>query len=137
MPHIQVSDAQSWLEKTKTNLGPALDDNLEASIASQVLARVVQSYDVSTWTDNTSTPRLVRDVIAMKYASWFYNRQYSEDDQTNEYALLLNAQAEVLIDGIIDGSIDLPEIEGPGPGLENLGPSYEKSDPVFTMGKVF
>jgi hypothetical protein len=149
MPHIQVSEAQSWLESTKTNLGASLDANMEDNIAAQVLARVSLSYDVSLWVDPTSTPKLVRQVIAMLYASWFYQRQYSEEsDALNNYALLLSAQSEAILQGIIDGSIDLPEIPGTGGPIGNDYPAFYPNDktadsqgnpegPAFTMGKLW
>lgn len=138
--NIEISEAQAWLETTKANLGTDLDAELEESIATQVLARVGLSYDTSAWIDPATTPKLVRKVIAMKYASWFYQRQYSEDsDSMNEYALLLNAQAEVLLDGIVSGANDLPEVEGIGGTLGAGSPSFWPNDdsPVFTMGKVW
>jgi hypothetical protein len=135
MPNIDVSEAQAWLELTKANLGAALDVNMETSIASQVLSRVATSYDVSGWTTPGTTPTLVRKIVAMKYASWFYQKLYSEDDSTNEYALMLNAQAEVLLEGVVSGANDLVEI--PGTITATMTGSYEASDPVFTMGKVF
>jgi hypothetical protein len=136
MAHVQLSEAQSWLESTKTGLGAALDENMEASIASQVLSRVATAYDVSGWTTPENTPKLVRTVIAMKYASWYYNRSYSEEDGVNDYAILLDGRAEQLLDGIVTGANDLPEIEGTVDTLSGAG--YElPADAVFTMGKIF
>lgn len=135
MPNIELAEAQAWLETTKASLGSALDANMESSIASQVLSRVATSYDVSGWVNPATTPKLVRHIIGMKYASWFYNRQYSEDDDVNEYALFLNAQAETLLEGIVSGTNDLVEV--PGVVAGSLSGSYEESTPVFTMGKVF
>jgi hypothetical protein len=136
MPNIEIGEAQTWLEPTKAYLGADLDDNMETSIASQVLSRVATSYDVSGWTTPETTPTLVRKIIGMKYASWFYNRLYSEDsDGGNDYALLLNGQAEVLLDGVVSGANDLVEV--PGSVTVARGPSYEESSPVFTMGRVF
>jgi CRISPR/Cas system CMR-associated protein Cmr1 (group 7 of RAMP superfamily) len=138
MPNVGVGEVQAWLETTKANLGSSLDTELEASIAAQVLSRVSLSYDVSTWTTPETTPKLVRKVIAMKYAAWFYQRQYSEDnDEPNNYALLLNAQAEQLLDGIVSGANDLPEVDGIGIEYSAGRGSYEDTTPVFTMGRVF
>jgi hypothetical protein len=136
MPNIQIGEAQAWLEPTKGSLGAALNADLETSIASQVLSRVATSYDVSSWTTPETTPTLVRKVIGMKYAAWYYQMLYSEEDGgTNDYAMLLNAQAELLIEGIVSGANDLVEVEGTV-GDYQL-PSYEESSPVFTMGRVF
>ena len=149
MPHIQVAEAQSWLEPTKTNLGATLDANMEDNMATQVLARVSLSYDVDHWLDPGTTPKLVRQVIAMKYASWVYQRQYSEDASgLNDYALLLNAQAETIIDGIISGAIDLPEVVGVGGDVGGFEPAFYPNDktvdsygrpegPAFRMGQIW
>jgi hypothetical protein len=136
MPNIEIGEAQAWLEKTKASLGTELDAALEESIAAQVLSRVALSYDTSAWTTPETTPRLIRQIIAMKYASWFYNKQYSEDDGLNDYALLLNANAETLIEGVVTGANDLPEVEGTV--STGGGPAFElPAQAVFTMGKVF
>jgi hypothetical protein len=138
MPNIQAGEAQAWLETTKANLGTNLNDDLEASIASQVLSRVATSYDVSGWTTPETTPTLVRKIIGMKYASWYYQMLYSEDDGgTNEYALFLNAQAELLMDGVVSGANDLIEVEGTVEAAGSSGVSFEETTPVFTMGRVF
>jgi hypothetical protein len=134
--NIVVGEAQAWLETTKANLGSDLDADLEESIATQVLARVGLSYDTSTWVTPESTPKLVRKIIALKYASWYYQRQYSEDSETaNDYALLLNAQAETLLAGVVDGSLDLPEAPEDG----SVGTGYVEilPDPAFSMGRIF
>jgi hypothetical protein len=134
--HIAVSEAQAWLEKTKTSLGTTLDADMEESIAAQVLARVATSYDTSAWTTPQTTPSLVRKILAMKYAAWYYQKMYSEDDGgMNEYALFLNASADMLTEGVVSGANDLVEI--PGTISATMGASYEESTPVFTMGKVF
>lgn len=154
MSHIQVSDAQAWLEGTKANLGPNLDTNLEDLIASEVISTVAQSYDVSGWTDYTKTPKLVRKVIGMKYAAAYYNRQYSEDAGTNDYAVMLDGNAELLMEGIVIGANVLTDATVPY--AEQHGPEYwpnnasvetdqfgnvlndgQPMTPAFTMGRVF
>jgi hypothetical protein len=136
MTNIVVAEAQAWLETTKANLGATLDVELEASIATQVLARVGSSYDTSTWTDSNTTPKLVRKIIAMKYASWYYQRQYSEDGSANDYALLLNAQAETLLAGIVEGVLELPEAPDEG-AAAGTGSVEILPDPAFSMGRIF
>jgi hypothetical protein len=136
MPNIEVSEAQAWLEATKGSLGPELDAAMEESIAAQVLSRVATSYDTSAWTTPETTPSLVRKILGMKYAAWYYQKLYSEDDGgMNEYALFLNAQAETLLEGIVTGTNDLIEVEGTV--TATMTGSYEESTPVFTMGRIF
>jgi hypothetical protein len=112
--HITVEEAQAFLESTKCRL-PSLEPVLEADQANYVLGRLFSTFQtlVPTWTDQTNTPELVRSVIAMRYAGWFYDRQYSEvisEDRAKSYGALLREQAETLLNGIISGSIELSEV---------------------------
>lgn len=152
MSHIQVTDAQVWLDGTKANLGGNLDANLEDAIASEVISTVAQSYDVSGWTDSTTTPKLVKKVIGMKYAAAYYQRQYSEDAGMNDYAVMIDGNAEMLMEGIVIGANVLTDANKPY--AEQHGPEFYPNDhaveiddagnptgnfltPSFTMGKVF
>lgn len=154
MSHIQVSDAQVWLDGTKANLGSSLDANLEDAIASEVISTVAQSYDVTGWADSTTTPKLVKKVIGMKYAAAYYQRQYSEDAGTNDYAVMLDGNAELLMEGIVIGANVLvdttkPYTEAHGPEFYPNSQAVQLDDqgnptndgcllePAFTMGKVF
>lgn len=121
MAFIEPVDVQAWLEGTKLEVGN-LDAALEDQIASEVLGRIsTASYDVTGWTDSTNTPKLVKKVMAMLYAGWFYDREYSETSDTNDYALRLKQAAEALITGIILGTTDIGEVVG----VSSLG------DPLF------
>lgn len=124
MALIDAADANAWTESTKlkfTGLDPALLEQVE----SQVLGRIASQFDTSTWVDRDATPKMVRSIVAMFYVSWHYDRSYSEDqEQGNDYAALLRAQAESLIAGILDGSIAVPEVPGDEPG----GPAFYPTD---------
>jgi|SRR6185503_19134541 len=151
MPRITTADAQGWGERTKLKLS-TLDTDLLDQIESEILARINSVYDTSLWTDESNTPRLIRTIISKMYVSWIYNRQYSENQsETNEYAKLLIDNAEMLITGILDGTI---EIVDPGviPTTAQVASFYPNDvssaqlptaeDPSlgpakFSMGKVF
>jgi hypothetical protein len=131
MAHIVLADAQAWLENTKANL-TTLDLNLEAQVSSDVLARLAEVFDdptfgVPTWMDNTTTPALVKQVIAMFYAGWFYDRQFSEmvAAEGMSYGTVLRNYAETLLEGIITGSIILVEIS---PNEGDTGPGFYPTD---------
>lgn len=102
MARITPGDANAWTDKAKLNL-TALDSELETSVASQVLGRVSQIYDVSGWTDQNSTPELIKSIIAMMYVAWHFQRVYSEDTDISNYGILLMDRAEALLDGIVSG----------------------------------
>lgn len=109
MPRVSIAEVQAWLEPTKATLD-VLDTDWLPQLETQVLARIAAAYDVSTWVSVGSTPQVVRSVIAMKYAAWFYRRQYSEEGGDNQYADLLDAAAEALILGIINGTTTIVEV---------------------------
>jgi hypothetical protein len=102
---IQVADVQAWLEPTKSdivNVDPALDLQIET----QTLAQLEAGFDVSGWLSPGNTPVIVKSVLAMLYAAATLDRQNSEDNEnTDAYAAKLEAQASMLIDGMLNGTV--------------------------------
>jgi hypothetical protein len=108
MPRISEQEAQAWAERTKLTI-TALDTDLEANLAEEVIVRLSSAFDTSTWVSQATTPKLVRVIISKLYVAWEYDRQYSEDiAQGSNYAALLKQNAEALIIGLIAGTIALP-----------------------------
>jgi hypothetical protein len=163
MSHIVVADAQSFLEGTKANL-VTLDAVLENEMSVYVLGKLTETYSdpgfgTPSWVDEDSTPELVKMAIAMLYAGWFYDRQYSEvvseDPSNKSYGWMLRQQAENLIAGIISGAIALAEISPNEPAVAPVfyptdsSSTYEAvaantdpnntsfGPPMFSVGKVF
>jgi hypothetical protein len=151
MAYITARDANAWADKFKLNL-TALDDDLEVSVASQVLARVSQRYDTSAWLTPETTPSLIKSIIAMMYTGWYFQRVYSEDTDISTYGALLLTRAEDLIDGIVSGSNILVEEVVIG-GADTDTASFYPNDlssaqsptfddmslggPKFTMGQIW
>jgi hypothetical protein len=147
---IAVTEAQAWLEPTKGTIS-TLDDNLLVQVQEPILRKIDGTYDVSGCVSPGTTPELLRTIIAMEYVARYYNRQYSEDnDQVNRYARQLMADAEALIQGIIDGAISLPlPVVGSAAGTPMFYPTDASSlmcpttdDPSlgparFSMGQLF
>jgi len=112
MARIAVVQVRAWLEPTKLKhpdaMLPALLDHAET----EVLARVSSVYDITTWVDATTTPPLIQTIISKMYAGWFYDIAYSEDVGANEntWAQRILQNAEMLIVGIVDGSITIPTV---------------------------
>lgn len=127
MPHITVTEAQGWLESTKLTLSE-LDSELETSVASQILGQLAAGFDVSTWASPTTTPTLVRKILAMYYASWVYDKSYSEDPDGAQYSLRLRARADALIAGILGGSIVLTDLTDPGQDQQLGQPAFYPTD---------
>jgi hypothetical protein len=148
MAHITVPEAQAWAESSKLPIDD-LDSELEASVAVSVLSRLNTVIDTSGWVDSTTTPQLIRKIIAMLYVSWVYNRTYSEDPGgTNEYALRLMGMAETLLSGVLDGSVEVIGLNisygepsfYPNDSSSLLRPNRDDPSlggPQFTMGTIW
>jgi hypothetical protein len=149
MARITVQQAQSWAESTKLPVN-ALDVPMLTMIENQVLGTLSAGFDTSTWLDTSTTPPIVQQILAMLYVSWFYNRQYSEDQEhVNVYSTLLRAEAESLIQGLLTGSVLMPG----QPNSTETAPSFYPTDSSsaltpttddtslgdakFSMGRIF
>jgi len=124
MARIVVADAQAWLDGTKLTIA-TLEPALLAQVESQIVSSLDNAFDITGWVDDTTTPAIVKTIIAMNYVAWLYDRSYSEDqEQGNDYAALLRAQAAALLAGLVDGSIVIP-----GQETENIGtPEFFPTD---------
>lgn len=124
---------QVWLESTKATVS-AIDPAMETQISGQVLGQLMQTYAayVPSWVDSTTTPEIVQQVIAMFYAGWYYDRQFSEM-VTNEaqisYGATLRAWAQALLQNIITGSISIVEIQ---PNKPAVAPVFYPNDQSST-----
>lgn len=130
--HITTSDVQSWLETTKLSVS-TIEPNLEAQVSAEVLGKLGQTFsaNVPLWVDSTTTPQIVRQVIAMYYASWIYDRAFSEVE-TNEavtsYGAVLRTWATSLLNSIITGSVEILD----SPANAATGPIFYPTDTSST-----
>jgi hypothetical protein len=149
MTVITVQEVKGWVETTKLPI-TALDLNFLPQLEAEVFARLGTVYDTTVWLDPDTTPAIVRVCITKLYAAWIYDRAYSENQGvTNDYAAMLRGNAEMLITGLIDGTIEIPgviPISSPNPAFypndasSALDPTVDDSSlgPArFSMGKVF
>lgn len=114
MARVTVEEVRALAERTKLTV-ETLDTELLNHHEGLILSRLGAQIDaatLATWINPDTTPKLVRTIISYKYFAWFYFRQYSEDVGTTEntYAEKLDASAEMLLMGILDGSIIIPEV---------------------------
>lgn len=134
MAHMSTAEVQAWLESTKAAI-TSIDGPTESQIAAEVLGRLAQTYGqfTSGWTDSTNTPQIVRQVISMYYAGWFYDKEYSEvvtGEATTSYGATLRGWATTLLADIISGSVEIVEIE---PSQPATGPIFYPTDTSSTM----
>jgi hypothetical protein len=149
MPLVDLQEVKAWAERTKLTLGD-FDDDLLSHITSIVIARLVGTFDTSAWVDPATTPALIRTIISMRYVSAVYRRSFADEaDAPSSYPFWLEQQTDDLLEGLIDGTIDLPELPSqftgtiafyptdsssalePSSSDGSLGPS------TFSMGSVF
>lgn len=149
MVRITVEEVRGWVETSKLN-PTDLDLNFLPQLETEILAKLGTVYDTTTWLDATTTPAIVRVIITKLYAGWIYDRAYSENQsETNPYAAMLKENAGMLIQGLIDGTIEIPGV----PATSSPDPSFYPNDASsameatvddpslgparFSMGRVF
>lgn len=150
MARVTLGEVQGWLDPSKLTLA-SLDAELLANLEEELISRLRVVYDTSTWVDSLTTPKLVRTAISKFYASWLYDRFYSENqEEGNDYALRLAENVESIMSALIDGRVVLPE--DPEPAVSR-GPSFYPTDassaqeptssdpslggPWFSLGRSF
>jgi hypothetical protein len=152
---IQPAEVQAWAEASKLPI-TSLDTVLLDHVQTIVLGALGRHYDPATiqslWVTPETTPAVVRTLVSMKYVSLYYDRQYSENEGGNPWARRLDRMFNDLLDQVIEGDIDLPEV--PGVVVGAGGPRFYPTDsssaesgptdqdpsagpPSFTMGMVF
>lgn len=149
MARISLDDVKAWVESSKLN-PQALDQDHLDQLETEILARLGSVYNTSTWVDKASTPRLVQVIIAKAYTGWLYDKSYSENQVvSNNYARLIKNNAEMLIQGILDGTIEIPGVIAASPVAPSFYPTDASSaqqptfdDPSlgpanFSLGKTF
>lgn len=115
MARITVREAQAWVEGTKFTIADPFsqqDSDMLDMLEEECLSIIANAYDTSTWVDPSTTPKLVRTAIAKKFTAWAYRRQYSEAITEDDaiYAAKLIENAKMIIKGIADGTIKIPDL---------------------------
>lgn len=110
MSYLAADDVNAWLQQSKFKV-IAVDTELESTASLQLLAKLAQRYDTTTWVDSATTPELAVRIMAMLVASYVLRRAISEDTGESTYPDWLEGRANLLLDSIIDGTIGLPGFE--------------------------
>jgi hypothetical protein len=111
MAHISVAEVQSWFTTNRLQLAVTDDLPEEPNIAQEVLSVLASAYDVSGWTEVSTTPALVRKVISARVAAVRYRKSYADQIDEVSYADWLDEWAMNLLEQILSGSaalLDLP-----------------------------
>jgi hypothetical protein len=131
--HVLLEQVQGWLNIHKYDVGvDQLDPVQEGLAANFVLSALEQRYDTSTWVDEVTTPPMIVQIISMLVASYTLRKAVSEDDGVANYAGWLENRAKVLVEGLINGGLDLPGVDPDptAPASSSVGffPTQEATD---------
>jgi hypothetical protein len=110
MAYISLSEAQQWFEGTRLTL-TALDLELEASAMEMVQSHLRSRYTTDGWTNISTTPTVIRKIISLLHAAWYFNRTLMESvemDTGSSYGDRLESLAMSLLGGVAGGSIAIP-----------------------------
>lgn len=143
MSYISVNQVNAWYTDSKV-VAQSLDTELEMSIVEQAFASLRKTFDVSSWTNDTNTPSLVKKIIAMIYAGWYYERTVSENNNTLSYGMLLINSGNKLLEDLVGGTILLdpaiPVVDAVGTysqGAPGFEPTALDAGPYFSMGQIW
>ena len=114
MAFSNASDANVFLDGTTMVLvdGQIDNENTDAEMMIRAyLTNRVPAAVMATWTDATHTPELVRQIAGRFVAAICYRRAISGNDSAvDPYAAGLYNEAMAMLQGIIAGTINIPEV---------------------------
>lgn len=118
-------EVQQWLEQSKLTI-ESVEQPLHDHYRDVVYSRLAGMYSTSGWVDVSTTPALVRHIVAMYIASILYKRAYSEDNiDDDSYGGWLESQADSLLEGLASGTLELPDVD---PILDTSQPDFWPTD---------
>lgn len=145
MAFIGASDVNAWLEQTKLAVTAPLETPLETLIAQTILGQLSRRFVVSGWLDGTTTPAVVVQLIAMRYAAATYRKQYSEDLGTDPaWPVWLEQTAAGTLEMLVAGTLDIVDAVVVEVSSGQQSPAFYPNDDAdtddpraFTMQQVF
>lgn len=123
MAYVTQAEVQQWLQQSKYNI-TGLDSELEAHAVDVAFSLLSRRYDVSPWTDSTTTPGLVLNLITMLVASYALRRAIGEDEGLHDYPDWLESRATSLLEGLADGLLEIPGTDPDPSSAEEGAPAF-------------
>jgi hypothetical protein len=150
MAFLIHSDVNTWLEQTKLQLAEEdIKPGVDEVCRSRVFGRLATRYDTTTWTNRTTSPVLVVQLVAMLYAAETYREHYAEDLEGQGVGLNWAEWLETTVEGwlvdLTSGTVTLPDFEDVATG-DVSGPVFypndtstlmEESPIMFSVGMTF
>lgn len=138
MPLVDDADVQIHLPVDTLKIEQIPDDKAEAfedaeRIIRGYLAGVVDSAIMDTWDEPDDTPETIRAIAGRLAAAKIYRLRFGQSSMTDpEYAQQLYNEAMQMLNDIISGAIELPDVDIPG-DFDNTWFFPNDTDiPVFT-----
>ena len=123
MAYADATDANRWLDGTTISVSTG-DMTLEEDSAERIirgfLAGKVDSTELNSWVDTTTTPEMIREIAGQFVAAFRYRRLYAEnviEASDNTYGQRMYDEAMEKLMGVANGTIQLFDI--PSPSLVN------------------
>lgn len=138
MPMASFTDANSHLDASKIAFADDNDALDEATSADRYIRSFL--YDafgtaVDDWVDPEDTPEIIREAASLLMAAQLYAKRYSENTvEVTGYAEFLNNKANLILQGVKDGSIELSDSPGIVSGLAWSNASFWPNDTTVVEG---
>lgn len=108
MSYVDSAKVQAWLEESKFPV-TSLNVEFELSARNIIFAELSQRYDTTTWTNDTNTPPIVLNLLAMQIAAFEYRAATSQEAIVDSYADQLEERLNKVVCAIASGAYPLPD----------------------------
>jgi len=113
--HLDGKKIEFLNEEDATGEALATDRYIRGILGSAFGNDVVVDWDSSPSGGQVDTPELVRQAAAFLMAHYRYSKIYSEEALAqNSYAMYLKTQADMILSGLVDGTLELVDVPEDG-----------------------
>lgn len=135
---LTVDNVNAFLPFTKLQVSNTSEfASLEQARIDIVWGKLRNKYDTSGWQDASSTPRLVKTIVALMVAGDVYGRQFAEESTEGiGYGQRRLEEGYALLEGVLEGHYDLgDDVLYWTDDLRT--PSFYPTEPKFEMDVQF
>jgi hypothetical protein len=127
--HLDGKKIEFLNEEDATGEALATDRYIRGILGSAFGNEIVIDWDSDPSGGQSATPELVRQAAAFLMAHYRYSKIYSEEALAqNGYAMYLKTQADAILMGLVDGTLELVDVPG-GSGTTDVSqPSFFPDD---------
>lgn len=143
MPLIDDADVQIHLPVDKLKIEEIPDDLSDAKRDAERIVRgyltgSVDALTLASWDTPDHTPDTIRAIAGRLCAALIYRVRYSEaTTEYAEYAQMLYNEAMMMLQRIVDGTLDIPGVLTPQFDNTYFEPNALSSDPKFAMDDIY